>query len=120
LARLCCGLWALFIAVGSFLPQGSASARVIVLGGHDKVGHAAAYAILTVLAIWALQGYPFLRRGGVAVSGAVVFGTLVECAQHFVGRSFSVGDLIANASGIALAAALTAALTFWLRKAPFW
>lgn len=69
----------------------------------DKLAHFSLMAIATFLSNVALRGRAWRRilLGSLAV---FVLITLEEVRQHFVPmRSFSVGDLVANTVGIALA-----------------
>ena len=119
LPGLCCGLWALFIVAASLAPPSIVSAHAAGIGGHDKEGHAAVYGIFALLAIWALRGRSFPMRAGAAAIGTALFGLFMELGQHFVSRTFSMGDLVANTVGIALAVTLVAAIRLLsARKAP--
>lgn len=69
----------------------------------DKAQHASAYAVLTLLAGWALQ--PLIdnavRVWRWALVIAISYGVLLEFAQMFLTRSRSaqMGDALADASG---------------------
>jgi VanZ family protein len=71
----------------------------------DKVGHAMAYAAVTLSALLAAVWRPGRARHAVrpeppAVLLAIVaLGALIEVAQAFVGRDASVFDLAADAAG---------------------
>jgi VanZ family protein len=74
----------------------------------DKVLHAAAYAVLAVLLIWARTrgrlGSAGWRDGVFAVLGCVVYGATDEFHQWFVpGRQADVYDLLADFVGALIA-----------------
>lgn len=75
------------------------------LGLSDKVAHIAAFYIVTLLA---LAIAPRFRRMEI---GLMVFGlgVIIELGQGLVGRSLSLGDVVANTTGI-VAAALPASI----------
>jgi VanZ family protein len=84
-------------------------------GVSDKSGHTLAYAGLGGLLLFALaQGRVdgvTLRRAGLAVALATVYGITDECHQSFVpGRSPEVADVIADAVGATLGVALAVLL----------
>ena len=78
----------------------------IDLGGYDKQAHLAAY---FVLAMFAALGWPAWRAA--ALIGLPLAGLALEAGQSATGRDFDWGDALANAAGIGLAVALSAALT---------
>lgn len=69
---------------------------------NDKLGHFIAYFVLmfiTGLAFW--RGKSEVIAGLIFAAG---YGMLMEVGQHFVpGRTFSILDMLANASGALLA-----------------
>ncbi|MEW5865040.1 MAG: hypothetical protein AB1773_15835 [Pseudomonadota bacterium] len=74
----------------------------------DKLGHLAAYAAL--MFCWARGGASFRARLGWAAA-SVAMGIGLEFAQGALGyRSREVGDMLANAAGVALGWALARAL----------
>lgn len=87
----------------------------------DKLQHAAAYALLTLLTGPAVAPLFRKRRSGwlSAALAATVFGALVEVAQGALSdvRSAEAGDLLANAAGAA-AAFFAAQLPGTDRKSP--
>ncbi len=84
--------------------------------GWDKLNHLAAFAALTFTGC---LGFPGARRvmWGV-LPGMLVLGGLIEVVQYFVpGRSSEWLDLVADALGIALGAALALSLRTLARNA---
>jgi len=83
-------------------------------GQLDKLLHLGAFAVLGGAATIGLRRALTLRPGAAAALGALcsaAFGALDEWHQSFVpGRDASLGDLLADALGAALAAAAIAAL----------
>ena len=82
----------------------------------DKLEHASAYGMLTLLGGWVLSRYltPAWRAWLLAALGAVSYGALMEGAQALChsGRHAERGDIVANAvgAGAVLLAYLTARL----------
>lgn len=104
--RLPLALYALLIAAGSLGPVGASSVDV-----SDKLAHFAGYAVLAVLAC---QAFPARRLQ--ACAGALAWGGLMELLQALVpGRSCSWLDMLANAGGVLLGAAL---VQLWRRLRP--
>ena len=75
----------------------------------DKLGHLAAYGVLSALLLWAYNRSTGLRPGwktGLAVFAfSACYGILMEFVQgtFIPGRFYEVDDMIANATGAALA-----------------
>ncbi len=75
----------------------------------DKLGHLAAYALLTWLLLWAYNRSTGLRPGWktglVMFTFSTCYGILMEFVQgtFIPGRFYEVDDMIANATGAALA-----------------
>lgn len=66
----------------------------------DKLGHLAAYGLVT---LWFAQVYAGLRQRIWLAVGMVVLGIAMEYAQGATGyRSFEVVDMIADALGVAI------------------
>lgn len=64
----------------------------------DKIFHALAFAWLGLLGALPARG----RRAAWGAAAALfLFGALIECAQPWVGRSFSLKDMTANGLGAA-------------------
>ncbi len=102
-------LAAVAIVVGSLVPApagGGPSALPVALPGADKLVHALAYAVLTVVTAAAVSARD--RRTLLGVAGLVVaLGAGVELAQTFVPtRTGDAFDLLANAVGAAVGAGL--------------
>lgn len=73
----------------------------------DKLGHAAAYGLLTWLILWGLaRRHAGLRRfsGLGAFAFATSYGVLMEFVQYafFPGRFYEYDDMLANAFGAAI------------------
>lgn len=75
------------------------------MSGGDKLGHAAAFALLAVFGCAALP-----RLHAVFVLGlGIGFGVLIEVTQHFIPyRSAEVADVVADAAGLLLGLAAVA------------
>jgi len=103
LKRLCLGLWVAVVAAWSLLRYPPGAQMTAAFEGADKVGHAVAYAVLSLLIVWnaARKGWP--ARLIWSAAGGATLGVVLECAQPLTGRTFDVGDLGANAVGIAVA-----------------
>lgn len=66
----------------------------------DKLGHLAAYGLVT---LWFAQLYTGLRQRIWIALGMVALGIAMEYAQRATGyRTFDVADMIADAIGVAL------------------
>ncbi|TNE73608.1 MAG: hypothetical protein EP333_06495 [Bacteroidetes bacterium] len=77
----------------------SLSPKPAVTASNDKLGHFIAYSVLTFLMLrsFILQG---VTRLIAIVVSCVLFGTAMEIGQLYVpGRSYSMYDMIANATG---------------------
>ncbi len=80
--------------------------------GSDKTQHAVTFGVLMALAIGA---YP--RSSWLAWALLLSFvGGAIEVVQPFFGRSQDVRDWIADMIGIAVALALAAGLSAWIRR----
>ena len=110
-------LWALAIPALSLLPprffHDLFASSAATVPGTDKIVHAAMYAILTGLMLWALNR-PDRRLGVRAIWDAAVlaalYGALMEALQGWshavLHRSADPWDEFANAAGAALVACL--------------
>lgn len=82
----------------------------------DKFGHAIAYAALCFSGNWSLYSISELKKiSGQKILAVALFsflyGLMIEFLQHFLPhRSFDPFDMIANAVGITLGAAVSARL----------
>ena len=66
----------------------------------DKLGHLAAYGLVT---LWLMQPYTGLHQRTWLVVGMVALGIALEFAQHATGyRSFEVADMVADALGVTI------------------
>jgi VanZ family protein len=85
--------------MGSLLSSDSVPIRLLErLHISDKLEHALAYVVLAFLP--AIHERRNLLIG--AAAGAVVLGVLLEYGQAFAGRDFEIGDMVADAAGVAL------------------
>jgi VanZ family protein len=87
----------------------------------DKHEHFFFYGVLGVLALRALSNAQWRRIGAAAALGAIVlsslYGVVNEFHQRFVpGRSYEVGDMIANAIGASVAVVLVWAWSIIKRR----
>jgi VanZ family protein len=66
----------------------------------DKVGHFAAYAVLT---FWFMQLYEGVRTRLIVVASMLALGVVIEVLQYYTGyRSMEAADAAADALGIAI------------------
>ena len=79
----------------------------------DKAKHFIAFYVLTALAVAALPASRFWRIAAVLLT----FGVAIEAVQALVGRDAALGDVIADACGIA-ALIGPILLRSWTRPAP--
>lgn len=100
--RLCFKLLAVLFAAAIFYLSFQPASGLPGPPYADKVQHALAYAILTILMA---LGWPKIRLPGI-VCMAIIFGVGVEIAQGMgaQGRIVSVHDAIANGVGAGFAA----------------
>lgn len=111
-ARLPFTLWLLVLTAvitGSLLP-GAIAARIPLAAAHltDKGAHFLMYTLLALLSLLAFDRAPM---GLLWALGAIPLGVALEFAQRLVpGRSFEVGDMIADAMGVCAGLAVAAAL----------
>ncbi len=89
--------YSIAITIGSLLPNIGGS-PVFALG--DKILHLLGYGIFAVLG-WLIVNSQ-AKFSMIALS-IFIYGLLIEIAQIYTGRSFSVLDLIANGAGILIA-----------------
>jgi VanZ family protein len=94
---------ALGIMVASLSPNPPQVLRMAA--GLDKVQHAAAFTVLSLLIIWALRGDDGRSvRLSTALGTALfclAYGALIEFLQQYTGRTPELGDLIADLAGTA-------------------
>ena len=79
--------------------------------GTDKLHHVIAFAVL-VLPMSFAKRHQFCKYG---VYG-IMFGIFIEIAQPFMNRSGEVGDVLADACGIALGCAVGVGLHAWMSR----
>jgi hypothetical protein len=98
-----------FVVIGSLLP--AASAVMVAVGRlhiHDKVQHFCAYLALAMLPV---VGFVSWRRGILVGLSMFLVGVLLEGGQHFSpGRAVELGDVVANALGVACGVLVALAL----------
>ncbi len=116
LSLVCVALWAVLIAALSLLPHPPGAAAAALIPHAAFVGHAAVYAILSLLIIWAMAGASWRARLIGAVVGAVLFGIVMELLQPLTGRYLDIVDVVANGAGIAAAVLVAAAVAGLRRK----
>lgn len=100
--RVCLFTWTTLIGIGTFLPQGNEAAGYFTLGGRDFFAHLAAYGVLTVLTVLALQGLRHKWRILAAFFFPVLLSVATESLQPLVGRAFQAADMLANGIGVTL------------------
>jgi VanZ family protein len=85
--------------MGSLLSANSIPIRLLSrLDINDKLEHSLAYLILAFL-----PAIHERRKFMVAAAvGAVLLGVILEYGQAFTGRDFEIGDMVADAGGVAL------------------
>ena len=78
----------------------------------DKLAHAAAYALLTGLALgaWQAAGRSAARSAVVWFAVLSGYAAIDELLQTLVGRSCTLGDWLADTTGVALVAAIWLAM----------
>ncbi len=108
LRRASLGAWVALIVAASLVPRLPGPVRPFLFHGADKIGHAAAYAVLCLLLAWNVRSpaRPVQLVG--SALGAVLFGALVELVQPLTGRSCDLADVATNALGVGVALLLIA------------
>ncbi len=85
---------------------------IVSAGRWDKLYHMASFAVLTGLAIVAWR---YMSEKNIAIL-LISYAALTEILQHFIpGRSFSIGDWLADSLGVVLATLVTVYLLKRLR-----
>lgn len=79
--------------------------RVDIRGWNDKFWHAVAYFGASALAV---VSFPGRRERIVWLVFLVVLGGLLELGQQYVGRTTSLGDMVANLTGV-----MSASVALW-------
>ena len=83
--------------------------------GNDKISHFIAYG--TLMFNVGLLSYENRNRFVLGILLSLIYGALIEVAQHFVpGRFMSGYDMLANAGGVATGTILTVVLYKPVRK----
>ncbi|NLW50567.1 MAG: VanZ family protein [Candidatus Brocadiaceae bacterium] len=113
LSRIGLIVWLGFLVWGSLMPTVPAGRTIRVVPGGAYTVHAVAYAILCMMAVFAL-GSTGPRGLLLTALGACLLGLVLEWVQPHTGRAFDWGDVAANAAGVA--AGLVA--VFCLRRVP--
>ena len=102
-AAILCGAVTLWLSLVS-VPPGTTA-----FGGADKVEHAAAYLVTTLLvllaAVWrpGRGDGPFARWWWAVLAAMVLAGGAVEIVQSFVGREAELADWVAEIIAVTLA-----------------
>ena len=104
LLRVAWALLVVLVVIGSLLPAASAPMRTIAaLHINDKVQHTLAYLSLAFLPAL----HERRRRLAHITLGLVALGVLIEFLQLWSpGRSFEVGDMLADAAGVIVGASI--------------
>lgn len=87
-------LFFLTITILSLLPPKSG----IEMPTNDKIGHALAYAVLTLNSLLLFK--KFNRNAIIMISCILGYGILIEFIQGFIGRESSFNDFLANTIGV--------------------
>ena len=104
-------IWAgslLTVVLASLWPEGSWLDAVTKPALWWSLGHAPAYALLTLLTLWMVaQRFPLtLGRLWWSAAGLSLLGILIEVLQPYFGRTADVMDVVYNVIGILLAVAI--------------
>jgi VanZ family protein len=100
-------LWLIFVTAISVTP--GVPLPKFELFSPDKLGHVAAYGLLSGLLLWGFSRFkkrlPNWKEGLLIFSLSTGYGILLEFVQgaFIPGRFYEVDDMIANAAGAALA-----------------
>ena len=102
--RLACASHLVLIALLSLLPAWLFPPADASVPGMDKIVHLAMYGWLGVLLRWEASREGGRTAGAWRLSGAILYGLLMEVFQLLAGggRMFSWGDAAANAAGVLL------------------
>jgi VanZ family protein len=93
-------VWMVLLTIGSFLPSTSFPTWVDLGGNREKVAHFVAY-FFTALLFYLTFRTRFRSTDIYAMLFAAGYGTLMELAQLLApGRACSLGDVVANFSGV--------------------
>lgn len=109
-------IWGVLIAVVGYLalmPEPPPSVDL----GWDKLNHSSAFAALAFAACF---GFPHpVRRQCAGLAGTLAYGGLIEIVQLYIpGRTGEWADLLADALGIGVGAALALLILRWLVAKP--
>ncbi len=98
LLKACWGLACVVVITGSLLPAASAPIRMLSkLGINDKIEHFGAYAVLALLP----TVHEKWRRLSLLLLLMLLLGVALEFGQLYSpGRSFEIGDMVADATGL--------------------
>ena len=98
LLRTCWRLACVVVITGSLLPAASAPIRMLSkLGINDKIEHFGAYAVLALLP----TVHERWRRLSLLLLLMLLLGVALEFGQLYSpGRSFEIGDMVADATGL--------------------
>jgi VanZ family protein len=107
----------LFVTVGSLLPAHELrTLHYDAIPLNDKVIHSLSYMVVASLSMLAFR-YP---SGLIGAALMIPFGIMIEFAQRLVpGRSFEIGDMVADAVGVFASILLAYADTrFFVARSP--
>jgi VanZ family protein len=106
-ARILLGLVLVAVTVLSLRPTGPA-----MPGNKDKIAHALAYASIASLLVLSRRTRTVgLRHALLVIALATAYGVGIEIVQRFVGRDFDLMDMVANAFGAAIGAAIAVTIS---------
>lgn len=97
-------LWGILLAVLSLMPGGQGEFLLFGIPHIDKIGHFGMYAVWTFLIARALHrssGYSSQKIFLFSFLTGCIIGVVLEFGQVTVtvGRSFEIGDMVANGAG---------------------
>lgn len=97
-------LWGILLAVLSLMPGGQGNFLLFGIPHVDKIGHFGMYAIWTFLIARALHrssGYSSQKIFLLSFLTGCIIGIVLEVGQYTmtVGRTFEIGDMVANGAG---------------------
>lgn len=114
-------MWGILLAALSLMPGGQGKFLLFGIPHIDKIGHFGMYAIWTFLVYHAWFGNSFLSPKKIMLLTfffGTMTGVLLEFGQYAMtlGRSFEIGDMIANGVG-SLLGSITG---LWLHSSRKW
>lgn len=99
------GLAVMTVVCGSLLPSGTLhKLQYDRLHLNDKLVHGAGYCVLALIPVTLLE---FLGLGLALAASMIPMGICLEFAQRLIpGRSFELGDMVANTTGVLVGVAM--------------